>query len=186
VRSLVLRAGDFFGPAAPNSCLQWFTARGGGRIRAVFQPGRRAVGHAFAYLPDLAETLVRLLEREADLAPFETFHFAGHWLARADEMAASIRRVAGAAIPILPFPYLIVQALAPFVEMLREMLEMRYLWERPIGLDDRKLRARLGEIPHTPLDAAVRQTLSDMGCLGEAPPSPLWGGTDGEAARVGR
>jgi len=186
VRSLVLRAGDFFGPAAPNSCLQWFTARGGGRIRAVFQPGRRAVGHAFAYLPDLAETLVRLLEREADLAPFETFHFAGHWLARADEMAASIRRVAGAAIPILPFPYLIVQALAPFVEMLREMLEMRYLWERPIGLGDRKRRARLGEMPHTPLDAAVRQTLSDMGCLGEAPPSPLWGGTGGEAASVGR
>jgi nucleoside-diphosphate-sugar epimerase len=177
VRSLVLRAGDFFGPAAPNSSLQWLTVRAGGRMRAVLLPGNRAVGHAFAYLPDMAETLARLLDREAELAPVESFHFAGHWLARSDAMAAAIRRVTGLAIPVLPFPYLVVQGLSPFVEMMREMLEMRYLWEHPIGLDGAKLRAFLGEIPHTPLDAAVRESLSDMGCLGEAPaPSPLRGG----------
>jgi nucleoside-diphosphate-sugar epimerase len=176
VRSLVLRAGDFFGPAAPNSSLQWLTVRGDGRMRAVLLPGNRAVGHAFAYLPDLAETLARLLDREAELAPVESFHFAGHWLARSAEMAQAIRRVTGQAIPVLPFPYLVVQALSPFVEMMREMLEMRYLWEKPIGLDGTKLRAFLGDVPHTPLDAAVRESLSDMGCLGAvSPPSPEMG-----------
>jgi nucleoside-diphosphate-sugar epimerase len=165
-KSLVLRAGDFFGPAAPNSSLEWLTTRRGGRLRSVYAPGPADVGHAFAYLPDLAETLARLLDRESELAAFETFHFAGHWLAKADELVAAVRRAADdPAIPLKPFPYPLIYALSPVVETFRELLEMRYLWEKPIGLDDAKLRAFLGEVPETPLDIGVRETLADMGCL---------------------
>jgi nucleoside-diphosphate-sugar epimerase len=60
-----------------------------------------------------------------------------------------------------------VYALSPFVELFRELLEMRYLQQRPIGLDNAKLVAFLGVEPHTPLDAAIRVTLDDMGCLPE-------------------
>jgi nucleoside-diphosphate-sugar epimerase len=165
-KALVVRAGDFFGPAAPNSALGWLTLRGGGAIRAVMSPGPAGVGHAFAYVPDLAETVARLIDREEALADFETFHFAGHWLARGDDLSQSIRRVTGDhRLPILPFPYPLVWALAPFDETMRELLEMRYLWRRPIGLDNAKLVRFLGEEPHTPLDTAMAATLSDMGCL---------------------
>ena len=167
---LIVRAGDFFGPAAPNSGLGWLTTRRGGRVRSVYAPGPAEVGHAWAYLPDLAETTARLLDREADLVDFETFHFAGHWLARSDELADSIRRVAGRPdLPIRPFPYPAIWALSPFVETFRELLEMRYLWRRPIGLDGGKLAAFLGNTPATPLDVAIRATLADMGCLDDAP-----------------
>jgi nucleoside-diphosphate-sugar epimerase len=174
-RVLIVRAGDYFGPAAPNSGLGWLTTRGGGRIRSVYAPGPGDVGHAWAYLPDLAETMARLLDRQAELADFDVFHFTGQWLERADELAASIRRVTGdAKLPIRPFPYPMVYALSPFVEMFRELLEMRYLQQRPIGLDNAKLVAFLGGEPHTPLDAAIRATLSDMGCLPEpAEPRPM-------------
>ena len=175
VKVLILRAGDFFGPAAPNSGLHWLTTRRAGRVRSVYAPGPADVGHAYAYLPDLGETLARLLDREAALADFETFHFAGHWLARADDLAGAIRRVTGdAAIPLKPFPYPLIYALSPFVETFRELLEMRYLWQKPIGLDDAKLRAFLGDLPATPLDTAVRETLADMDGLPQ------------EAARAGR
>jgi hypothetical protein len=70
--------------------------------------------------------------------------------------------VGDAAIPIKPFPYPLLIALSPFVTLFRELLEMRYLWEKPIGLDDAKLRAFLGEVPATPLDTAVRETLADL------------------------
>src|SRR5205823_5156390 len=132
-RALVLRAGDFFGPAAPNSAFAWLTARRGGRVRSVAAPGPVEVGHAFAYLPDLAETMARLLDREAELADYDSFHFTGHWLARGDDLAAAIRRAAGdEKLPLKPFAWPLVYALSPFVEMFRELLEMRYLWQMPI------------------------------------------------------
>ncbi len=172
-RALILRGGDFFGPAAPNSAFAWLTTRRSGRVRGVYAPGPADVGHAYAYLPDMAEAMARLLERETELADFERFHFAGHWLARGDALAGAIRRVTGDAnIPLRPFPYPVVWALAPFVETFRELLEMRYLWRRPIGLSDAKLRAFLGDVPATPLDAAVRETLADLQCLGAPAPRP--------------
>jgi nucleoside-diphosphate-sugar epimerase len=168
VRTLVVRAGDYFGPAAPNSGLQWLTVRSKGQVRSVFSPGPRDVGHCWAYLPDMAEATAQLLDREDRLAAFDVFHFGGHWLGRADELGASIRRVTHRPrLPIRSFPYVLVYALAPFVETFREMIEMRYLWAKPIGLDNTKLVRILGKEPHTPLDQAMRATLSDMGCLGE-------------------
>jgi nucleoside-diphosphate-sugar epimerase len=157
---LILRAGDFFGPAAPNSALDWLTQRKAGRVTGVYSPG--PAPHAFAYLPDLAETLGRLLEREDELADFETFHFAGHWLEKADLTAAARAATGDARIPMKPFPWLAVHAMAPFNTTMRELLEMRYLWEKPIGLDDGKLRAFLGDIPATPLVAGVREALADL------------------------
>ncbi|HEX7761334.1 MAG TPA: NAD(P)H-binding protein [Caulobacteraceae bacterium] len=168
-RVLIVRAGDYFGPAAPNSLLGWLVNRRKNRMTSVYAPGAANIGHAFAYLPDLGETTARLLDREVDLAAFEVFHFKGHFTQGAQGLAEAIRRISGQPrLPINPFPYPMVYALSPFVEMFRELLEMRYLWRQPIGLANAKLVAFLGEEPHTPLDAAIRATLSDMGCLEEA------------------
>ena len=54
---------------------------------------------------------------------------------------------------------------------------MRYLWRKPVGLDNTKLVRFLGEEPHTPLDRRHDRDLADMGCLGEQalPLSPSWG-----------
>jgi nucleoside-diphosphate-sugar epimerase len=166
LRSLVVRAGDFFGPFAPAS---WFNAamvRAGKPVRFVIYPGRHGVGHAFAYLPDLAEAIARLVAIEEHLADFETVHFAGHWLEDGAEIARAIRRAANApAAPILPFPAALLYLGAPFSTMLREMIEMRYLWQRPLRLDNRKLERLVGPEPHTPLDTAVRESLAGLGCL---------------------
>jgi nucleoside-diphosphate-sugar epimerase len=168
---LIVRAGDFFGPASPTSTLGWMTTRRGGRVTSIYAAGPAEVGHAFAYMPDLAETTARLLDREADLADFEVFHFKGQWLQRSDELAASVRRVTGQPnLPIRPFPYWMVMALSPVNETFRELLEMRYLQRNPIGLDNSKLVAFLGSEPHTSLDAAIRATLDDMGCLPQSSP----------------
>src|SRR5580698_7230417 len=48
VRSIVVRAGDFFGPDAGNSWLTRGMVRAGGRIRRVFYPGPRDIGHSWA------------------------------------------------------------------------------------------------------------------------------------------
>jgi nucleoside-diphosphate-sugar epimerase len=167
VRALVLRAGDFFGPAAPNSALAWLAQKSRERITRVFMPGPAA--HAFAYMPDLAETLARLADAEDRLGAFEVFHFRGQWLADGRALGEAMRRATGQPeLPIIGFPWIVVWLAAPFNETFRELLEMRYLWNVPIGLDNAKLVRFLGEEPHTPLDAALRATVVDMGCLDDA------------------
>lgn len=164
---LILRAGDFFGPRASNS--SWFSqalVRPGRALRSVTYPGQHTAGHAWAYLPDLARTLVELLAREQELAPFEVFHFAGHSFEHGVELARATRDAAG--VPhakIRRFPWFLIYLLAPFVETFREMLEMRYLWSRTLLLDNSKLVRFLGREPHTPLDQALRTTLVGLGCV---------------------
>jgi len=61
---------------------------------------------------------------------------------------------------------------------------MRYLWQKPIGLDGGKLAAFLGATPATPLDAAIEATLADMGCLRPALAAPNPGLTINPAMSV--
>jgi len=167
MRVLIVRAGDYFGGSSLNS---WFNSMvtPGRPIRRVIDPGEPAVGHAWAYLPDLADAIVRLIAIDAALAPFEIVHFGGHWLDRGNEMAAAIRRAAGRPdLAIWRFPWPVVRLTAPFVPLFRELAEMRYLWQRPLRLDNRKLIGLLGNEPHTPLDQAVRSALAGLGCLAQ-------------------
>lgn len=166
VRTLIVRAGDFFGWQAPSSWFQTLLVAPGELVRSVWFPGNPEVGHAWAYLPDLAQTILRLVQVQHTLAPFERFHFNGHWTPRSIAIAESIRRATGnPRLPIRRLPWPLLHAAAPFVSVLREMIEMRYLWRVPIRLDNRKLLRVLGTEPHTPLDDAVRTSLQHLGCL---------------------
>lgn len=49
--------------------------------------------------------------------------------------------------------------MAPFNETAREMLEIIYLWRRPLRLIDATLQRFLGKMPVTPTDQALRTTL---------------------------
>ncbi|MGR6330359.1 NAD-dependent epimerase/dehydratase family protein [Sphingomonas sp. XXL09] len=162
--SLVVRAGDFYGPRSGNSWLAQGMVPTAGPVKRVFNPARAGVGHAWAYLPDLAETMVRLLERREELAAFDTFHFGGTWVDDNRRFADAIRTAAGRPKALIyPFPWLAVHALAPFNETAREMREMTYLWRRPLRLLDSKARRFLGELPATPLDEALRNSLHGLG-----------------------
>ena len=166
VRTLIVRAGDYFGPRIGNSWLAQGMLPTPGAVKRVFNPARAGVGHAWAYVPDLAETMVRLLEREEALADFDVFHFAGCWFDDNRALADAIRRAADRPkAPIYPFPWLVLRALASFNETFREMGEMTYLWKRDLRLLDGKLRRVLGAVPETPLEEALRSTLEGLGRL---------------------
>ena len=166
VRTLIVRAGDFFGPLAGNNWFAGAMVKPGKAVRSVYNPGSPGAGHAWAYLPDLAETMAQLIDREPELAAFETFHFGGHWMEDGVELAEAVVRVAGnPRIPIRRFPWWAMKLAAPFFTLAWELQEVRYLWKGPVRLDNRKLTAFLGSEPHTPLDTAVSVTLEGLGCV---------------------
>jgi nucleoside-diphosphate-sugar epimerase len=168
---LIVRAGDFFGPkTTDNSVFSALMVRRGAPVKWIVNPVRGQASHAWAYLPDIGETIARLMDREKELGDFASFNFSGHQLA-SHEMPAAIARAAGKpGLRVWSFPWTVVVALQPFVRLFREMAEMRYLWRESISLDGNKLQTFLGnDLPATPLDTAVHNTLAGLGCLRESP-----------------
>lgn len=164
-RVLILRCGDFFGPHAGNSWFAQGLVQPGKPVRTLRYPGTPEHRHAWAYLPDVAQTAARLLDREAELAAFERFHFGGYFV-DGRELCDAVRRASGNAnVRLGRFPWWLVTLAAPFVVTLRELRKMRYLWRTPIALDDRKLVGFLGDDCYTPLEQAVHRTLDGLGCL---------------------
>ncbi len=166
VRSLIVRAGDFFGPHAGNNWFSQGMIKPGKMPTAITNPGKPGLGHQWTYLPDLAETMMQLTERKEALAPFARFHMLGHWDADGMQMVNAIRHAIGnTALPMRSFPGWLLAPAAPFVPLFKEMKEMRYLWQQPVRMENTRLLEVLGNEPHTPLDEAVRTTLEGLACL---------------------
>lgn len=172
-RVLIVRAGDFFGARVANNWFAQGLVKPGKPVHAVSYPGAPGVAHQWAYLPDVARTVLELIERRASLDAFARFHMAGHVDTDGTQMTQAIQRVVlrrtGHQPRVGRFPWWLMKLIAPFVVTVREMLEMRYLWQTPLLLDNRRLVAALGQEPHTPLEQAVEATLADLGCL----PTPV-------------
>jgi nucleoside-diphosphate-sugar epimerase len=169
VRVLIVRAGDYFGPRSGNNWFSMGMIKPGQPVAAVSNPSTPGAGHQWGYLPDVARTMVELLDRRETLPAFARFHMAGHWDADGTQMARAIQRVvaqrAGTEPSIKPVAWWLFKLMAPFMTTLREMQEMRYLWRRPLRLEGSLLAQTLGREPHTPLDEAVEASLRGQRCL---------------------
>ncbi len=171
VPSLILRAGDFFGPGARASWFGQAMITPGKPVRKVtsMAPG---VPHAYAYLPDLAETFAQLLDISDGLRPFERVQFEGTWDADGQTVLNAIRNTVGHDVPQKAFPWWFMHLLAPFGGFPREAVEIEPVWRHPMRLDNNRLIQLLGEEPETPIDTAIERTLIDMGCLPRPPENP--------------
>jgi nucleoside-diphosphate-sugar epimerase len=166
VRTLIVRAGDFFGPKAGNSWFAQGLVKPGKPLTAISYPGSPGVGHQWAYLPDVAETMVRLIEKEDQLETFARYQMEGHWDADGTQMVTAIARAARKPeLKASAFPWWLLSLASPFVTVFRELREMRYLWRQPVQMSNRRLVRMLGAEPRTPLDVAVRNTLIGLGSL---------------------
>ncbi|KAF0811311.1 hypothetical protein IGB42_04206 [Andreprevotia sp. IGB-42] len=169
-RVLIVRAGDFFGPRAGNNWFSQGLIKPGKPVRSISYPGQPGVAHQWAYLPDVARTMVALLAKRATLSAFARFHMAGHRDTDGTQMTTAIRKVVskqgGKQPNVSALPWWLLTLASPFVTTLREMREMRYLWRTPVLMDNTHLLAILGTEPHTPLEEAVEATLAGLGCLG--------------------
>jgi len=168
VRTIVVRAGDFFGPRVGNSWFAQGLVKAGRPVRTVRLPGRPGIGHQWSYVPDVARTMMALIERRETLPPFARFHMAGHWDEDGTQMAQAIRTVMqrhGVRVRLQRFPWWLVRLASPLIPTLRELMEMRYLWRVHVQMSNARLTAVLGHEPHTPLESAVEATLAGLGCL---------------------
>jgi len=171
LRSVVIRAGDFFGSGS-GSWLDLAVVKALAKGKLVY-PGPLDVPHAWAYLPDLARAFVAVAQRD-DGPSFDALHFAGTTLTGAQLLDAVERAAASLGLrPAQGFrrggmPWGVMRALGVVVPMMREVVEMAYLWRVPHALDGGALAAAVGPLAATPTDEALRQALLDLGWGGAA------------------
>jgi nucleoside-diphosphate-sugar epimerase len=168
MRAVVIRGGDFFG-SGKGSWLDLVMAKDLPRGRFSY-PGALDLPHAWAFLPDMAQSFVRVAQARDRLPAFETLHFAGHTLTGNDWLDA-LTDIAwengwlgkGGKLKVGSVPWPLLRALGPVLPTFAALAEMRYLWRRPHQLVDTRMRALPGPQPHTPFQQAARAAVADLG-----------------------
>ncbi|WP_341675469.1 NAD-dependent epimerase/dehydratase family protein [Niveibacterium sp. SC-1] len=158
VRSVVLRAGDYFGGDRSGT---WIDLVMKGKLAGgtLVYPGSPDKVHSWAYLPDLARAFVALAEQAADFKGYNSFGFAGHALT-GDQFHQACERVLGRPLAFKKMGWGPVRVLGLFSPAMAQVLRLRYLWERSHRIDGRALLARVGALPQTPIEVALRASLA--------------------------
>jgi nucleoside-diphosphate-sugar epimerase len=160
MRAIVLRAGDFFG-AGRGSWFDLVVTKEIERNRLTY-PGPPDVMHAWAYLPDYAQTLVKLAELREQFSAFETFGFPGYAIT-GRQLVDAIESVTRSSFNVRQMSWWLLKSFGQLLAMGRELAELEYLWRVPHRIDGAKLAAAIGNIPHTPLNDAVARALRALG-----------------------
>jgi nucleoside-diphosphate-sugar epimerase len=167
LRAVVVRAGNFYGQGH-GTWLDRAMLTGIRRGKLVF-PGPMDVATPWAYLPDLARTFVAVARVRHAMPAFEQLHFSGHTLTGHDWVDA-LQPLArqqgwlreGDALRVAGLPWLPIRTLGTVMPTLGALAALRYLWNQPHRLDNRRLRGLIGDEPHTPWPLALSRTLQAL------------------------
>ncbi len=178
VRWATLRAPDFYGPGVRNSHM------GDSGLARIAQ-GKAAqvlmspdMPHAFAYVPDIGRAAVTLLD-----APDDAFNQVWHVPCAQAKSARAMLQIgadaAGVKLKMMAMPTLMLRALGMFAPMMRELIEMRFTWNRPYHVDATKFARRFWS-DATPFEVGIPATVRSF--RPEITQSPITSGGHAPAA----
>jgi nucleoside-diphosphate-sugar epimerase len=158
LRTLVVRLPDFYGPHADLSlanpvfqaALKGKTANWVGPVNTL---------HEFMFVPDTGPVIADLAARDECFG--EAWNFGGPGEINTMDFITRIYRAVGRSPKYRTVGAGMLKFLGIFNPTLREVVEMLYLQERPVILDDSKLLARFA-VKKTSYDEGIRKTLEWM------------------------
>lgn len=135
----IVRAGDFIGP---NTHFSWLDIilKQHRKAMTLAIPHNDAHVHFWSYLPDLCANTAKLMEQTQD--DFEIYHDAGLRLSSQDWQRAFA--INNTQLKVKKLPWWLFKLASPFSPLLKEVLKMRYLWQKPVMLDGRRIETVLG------------------------------------------
>ena len=166
-RVLNVRLPDFWGPNVLNE-----------GVRPVFENALTGkalpwllnadIPHQSVYTSDAAEVTVRLMLRAFDrtnssvddMERYQVWNYGGVTVPSVRAWFGQISALAGKPLKITLYSRFIVNLLALFMPVMREVKEMLYLYENTVLLDDAKVRAEFPDFRPTPMKQALTETLS--------------------------
>lgn len=157
IQTIILRGGDFIENEKTGN---WFDSQITNKIDKgiITYPGPKDQVHAWAYLPDMTRAAVDLCEIRETLPRFTDVPFNGYALT-GDELIGAIEKATGKTLTVKTVPWGIMSVIGWFSPLIREVVSMRYLWNKPHRLDGAALQKLLPEFQPTPLARAMTQVL---------------------------
>jgi nucleoside-diphosphate-sugar epimerase len=157
LRTLVLRPPDFYGPTAANSVSAFaLESIAAGKPANVLGP--LDTPHEWLYVPDIAPVIADLFERPQAFG--SAYNIAGAGTLTTREFTEKLFAAAGKPPRYREAGPLLLRTLGLFDPKMRELVEMSYLHETPVLLDDTKLRDVLGAMHKTSYDDGIRATVA--------------------------
>jgi len=156
---LIVRLPDFYGPGADNSLANpIFRAALAGKTANWVGPVNAQ--HEFVFVPDTGPVIADLAGR-ADCYG-EAWNYGGPGAINSLDFITRIYRATGRAPRYRTVGRGMLKMLGWFNPLMRELVEMLYLEETPVILDDDKLLSKLGTVQKTSYDEGIRKTLEWM------------------------
>ena len=160
VQAIILRAGDYFGPTVRNGLVNPLF----GKVivgRTMRTLGRIRIPRQWAYAPDLARAAVDLLDKRAKLAPFEVIHYAGYVVPGQRDFAKQIALAADyKGLKLKNVSWWLVKVFATVDPLLREVVQMRYLFENSVIIESGRFDDLLPGFAQTQLEEAISATVA--------------------------
>ncbi len=156
MKTTILCAPDFYGADSELSHTYriFDAAIKGGRADVI---GPLDVPHEFVYVPDLADTLLKVSRNEA--AYGSRWNLAGVGLITFREFAEKVFALEDRKPKLRSAGKFMLRLIGLFNPMMREFVEMHYLMTEPLYVDDSRLRALLPDVKKTSYDDGIRATL---------------------------
>jgi nucleoside-diphosphate-sugar epimerase len=155
LRTLILRLPDFYGPTASNSMAafalgQMLAGKTADLLGPIDTP------HEWVYIPDTAPVIADLFERPDAFG--EAYNLAGAGTMTVRRFAEQLFAAAGKPVKFRVATPVLLRAMGIVSPLMRELVEMNYLYETPVILDDAKIAAVLGPLHKTPYAEGIRAT----------------------------
>ena len=149
VQTIILRVGDFIDAEQSGN---WFDGHFANKVSKgnIMYPGPTDQPHAWAYLPDAANEMVGLAEIRSSLPKFDTFGFEGYTLTD-NQLTEEVEEATARHLKRSGMAWLMIPSLGLFSPTIKELHEMRNLWNVSHSVDATKLRAALPSMKTTPL-----------------------------------
>jgi nucleoside-diphosphate-sugar epimerase len=159
VQTINLRAGDTIDPDSKETIFDMVMFKGLAKGKLTLM-GRADIPHAYCYVPDFARAAVALANKRSQLQPYEDIPFAGQTLS-GNEIREVLETLLDRPLRVSQFPWVMMRLLSPFWELARELTEMRYLWDTPHQLSDKKLKRLLPDFEMTSNRVAIATVLTN-------------------------
>lgn len=157
LETIVLHLPDFLGPHASQSfSTTLFEAALANRTANWL--GDPGLLHEFIYVPDVAPVVASLLARDDVWG--ERYNLAGSGLIAGQEFIRQIYIAACRRPRFRTAGRGMLRLMGVFSPLMRELVEMQYLMESPVFLNDSKLQARVGPTYRTPYANAITATIA--------------------------